>query len=151
MGRGAVALLMAAAQTRVLHESDAVRISVERAPGRVPHLRLTATQKLALSASEVAAVLRVSSEFLDKEHTFMTSWDLRRAAVPSAGVAWECIRWALKNRKRLDANNKRMSICMPPGQPALVAVVKLVFSICAPVNPHIVSESCEKCEDFMLG
>jgi hypothetical protein len=147
--RSAIALLMAAARTRVLYESAAVSVTLESAPGRTPHLRLTAMQKVALTQSDVDNVLGVSGELLDGGSSFKSSWDLRNAAVPDVKVAWACIRWALANRKRLDASNKRMSICMPAGKPALVAVVKLVFSVCAPTNPHLCSESCEECEAFM--
>lgn len=140
---------MAAASTRVLHESPAVRVTLQSAPGQTPHLRLTAREKVALTQSDVKRVLEVSGELLDGGSSFKSSWDLRNAAVPDAKVAWACIRWAVANRKRLDASNKRMSICMPAGHPALVAVVKLVFSVCAPTNPHLCSESCEECEAFM--
>tara|TARA_B100001079_G_C16385573_1_gene504223 strand:+ start:911 stop:1342 length:432 start_codon:yes stop_codon:yes gene_type:complete len=140
---------MAAARTRVLYESSAVSVTLESTPGDTPHLRLTALQKVALAPADVERVLAVSSELLDSKSRFKSSWDLRNAVVPKPSVAWACIKWALANRKRLDASNERMSICMPPGQHALTAVVKLVLSTCAPTNPYFCSESCEECEAFM--
>ena len=63
-----------------------------------------------IDAVSVSEVLRLSEVRLAEDAKFSTTWDLRMCHMPPVDVTSRCIRWALKNKNRLDSQNERLVV-----------------------------------------
>lgn len=141
--------LAAAPGCRELHSSRAARVTfAEGVEGALSHLRLVALADEAITDEVIGQILDLTDVLLDKGDHFQSTWDLRVCRVPGMMVVARCIRWALSRKRKLDACNQRMAICMPD-KPALLTVVRLVLKVFGPVCPVLVSKDEQECETFM--
>jgi len=131
-----------------LFKSDAARVTLTTSlPPFIPHLQLVALAEQQLD-SDIASVLKLTDDLLNKGDPFMTSWDLRQCGAPPMKTVAKCVKWAITRKKKLDTFNKRMVVLMP-NKPALMSIVKLVLRAFGPTCPVKVSQDEAECVAFM--
>jgi hypothetical protein len=133
---------------RELHVSSAARVTIAEVGPGLSHLRLTALADETIDNDTLQQILGLTDELLDKGEHFQSTWDLRLCQVPGMMVVARCVRWALSRKRKLDACNQRMAICMPD-KPALLAVVRVVLKVFGPICPVLVSKDETECDTFM--
>lgn len=89
----------------------------------------------AIDDESVAGVMNATKKLLDEGDSFSTMWDLRNCPVPSPSCVLNCLQFAIANKSRLDASNKKMAIVLPATRPIILVVVKNVLSAFAPTCP----------------
>ena len=109
------------------------------------HMTITA-RDAPIDADSVDAVLHLTEDKLEKAK-FVTTWDLRHCRMPSIAVTGRCLRWALKNKRRLDDRNERLVVL--GGSPSVNSVVRLVLSAFGPSCPTLVTNDVNAARDFM--
>ena len=100
-----------------------------------------------IDAVSVSEVLRLSEVRLGEDATFSTTWDLRMCHMPPVDVTARCIRWALKNKNRLDSQNERLVVL--GGSPSVNGVVRLVLKAFGPTCPTLVTGDESAAREFM--
>lgn len=109
------------------------------------HMTITA-RDAAIDTESMDAVLRLTEAKLEGAK-FATTWDLRDCRMPSMDVTARCLRWALKNKRRLDDQNERLVVL--GGSSSVNSVVRLVLSAFGPRCPTLVTNDANAAHDFM--
>lgn len=133
-------LLMAHATT--LFDSPCVNVEFCE---RSRHLTIAA-RDAPIDADSVSEVLRLTEVQLEGAK-FATTWDLRKCRVPPMDVTARCIRWALKNKSKLDAQNERLVVV--GGSPSVNSVVRLVLRVFGPTCATLVTGDSDAASVFM--
>lgn len=110
-----------------------------------PHLTIQA-QGGDLDMDTVDAVLKHTEDVLEKHDMFSTRWDLRSCPLPSFSIVSKCLRWAIRHRSKLNAQNQRLTVLVPPGK--LQSVVAFVLKSFGPSCPTWVGDKAEDADTF---
>jgi hypothetical protein len=87
-----------------------------------------------LTDETVSSVLELTERVLVLGLHFKTLWDLRLVAVPPLLTIGRCIKWAWKNKARLDELNQKMLILLN-ADVNMIRVVNMVLSSFGPRCP----------------
>lgn len=135
---------------RVLFESAIARVTLTTSSNRTRSLCIESLGDGSLGIDEftVSGVLNATETLLEDGVPFKTMWKLKTCPVPSPSIVFRCLRWALMNKRRLDASNRRMAIVLPH-RPPILLVVNQVLRAFGPKCPVHATSDEREAEQFL--
>ena len=121
--------------TEIMFESAVVKVSLTQ-QRELPIFCVEAVGGcFAIDEVSVEGVLEATETLLDRGEPFVTLWDLKLCPIPTGACVFKCLKWAISNKARLDAANKKMAVILPPTRLVILAVVRNVLTAFGPTCP----------------
>ena len=125
---------------------DCLTLQYDVSAGCLPRL-LIRTRATSITVAAVDALIEFSQRVLDRAEDYTVIWDLRHCCTPRAKPTWQCIQWAHRNKRKLDAQLRGIAIVLSGG--ALASVVRFVLGATRPPQPHLVCQEIDEALGFV--